>query len=121
MIGSVAAVRPGVSLRQVPGPADELVLHGGGGVFRLPLTPAAADRLLLLVRMLRRLRPLLPVPLPALRPGSGQVLLQRADPRRGAGRPGPRRPTGVDGWAPRLGRHEDATAGLDPVLRRGLD
>ena len=64
---SVAAVRPGVALREVPGPSDEVVLHGGGEVFRLPRTPAARDRLLGLVRVLPRLRPLLPVAVPAPR------------------------------------------------------
>ena len=58
------AARPGVALREVPGPDDELVLHGGGEVLRLPRTPAAAARLVLLVRALPRLRPLVPVAVP---------------------------------------------------------
>lgn len=64
----VAARRPGTALRAVDGPPDEDVVHGGGEVFRLPRTPAAAARLLLLVRVLPRLGPLVPVAVPAPRP-----------------------------------------------------
>ena len=67
MIDRVAAVRPGVALREVDGPTDELVVHGGGEVFRLPRTPEAAERLLVLVRALPRLRPLVPVSVPVPR------------------------------------------------------
>lgn len=67
VIASVAAVRPGARLREVPGPPDEIVVHGGNEVFRLPRTPAARDRLLLAVRVLPRLQPLLPVAVPAPR------------------------------------------------------
>ncbi len=61
------AARPGVALREAAGPDDELVLHGGGEVLRLPRTPEAAARLLLLVRALPRLRPLVPLAVPAPR------------------------------------------------------
>ena len=57
MIDSVAAVRPGVALREVPGLPDELVVHGGREVFRLPRTPEALERLLLSSRRSRTLRP----------------------------------------------------------------
>ncbi len=65
---AAAAARPGVVLREAAGPDDELVLHGGGEVLRLPRTAEAAARLVLLVRALPRLRPLVPVavPLPRL-------------------------------------------------------
>ena len=43
------------------------MLHGGGEVLRLPRTPVAAARLLLLVRALPRLRPLVPLAVPAPR------------------------------------------------------
>jgi len=68
LLAAARAARPGTVLREVPGPPDELVLRGGGEVLRLPRTTAAAQRLLLLVRVLPRLRPLLPVvvPLPRL-------------------------------------------------------
>lgn len=67
MIEAARAARPGVHLREVPGPEDELVLLGGGEVLRLPRTPSAADRLLTTVRALPRLRPLVPVAIPAPR------------------------------------------------------
>jgi aminoglycoside phosphotransferase (APT) family kinase protein len=63
VIELVAAVRPGVALRQVA-KTDELVLVGGGEVFRLPLTAQAAERQQVLVRSLPGLAPLLPVPVP---------------------------------------------------------
>ena len=64
MIEQVAAVRPGVALRVVDGPDDEVVVHGGGEVFRLPLTADAVDRQRLLVRSLPVLAGLVPVPVP---------------------------------------------------------
>ncbi len=66
-LDAVAAVRPGVALRAVPGPVDELVVRGGEEVFRLPRTPGAAARLQLVVRLLPLLRPRLPLALPAPR------------------------------------------------------
>lgn len=67
-VEAVAARRPGVALREVlSGREDEWVVHGGGEVFRLPRTPQAAQRLRTLVRVLPRLRPLVPVPVPAPR------------------------------------------------------
>ena len=66
-MAAVAAVRPGVRLREAPGRPDELVLHGGGEVFRVPRDDTALARLLLLVRLLPRLRPLVPVAVPAPR------------------------------------------------------
>jgi len=67
VIEAVRAVRPGVALREAEGAPDELVVHGGGEVFRLPRTPAATERLLVLVRALPRLRLLVPVAVPAPR------------------------------------------------------
>ena len=67
MIDAVRAVRPGVVLREVGGPADELVLHGGGEVFRVPRTEEAAARIALCTRVLSRLRPLVPVAVPTPR------------------------------------------------------
>lgn len=67
LVEAVRAVRPGLVLREATGPEDELVLHGGEEVFRVPRSPAALDRLLLVVRVLPRLRPLLPVAVPAPR------------------------------------------------------
>jgi aminoglycoside phosphotransferase (APT) family kinase protein len=64
LTAAAAAARPGVVLREAAGPADELVRHGGGEVLRLPRTPEAAERLVLLVRALPRLRPLVPVAVP---------------------------------------------------------
>lgn len=63
----VAVARPGVRLRRVTGvPAydEEVVLLGGGEVFRLPLTAAAAARAAVLVRALPALRARLPVAVP---------------------------------------------------------
>ena len=57
----VAAVRPGVALRRLASPDDEVVLAGGGEVFRLPLTAEAAARHAVLVRALPVLRLKLPV------------------------------------------------------------
>lgn len=51
-------------MRVAPGPVDELVLHGGGEVLRLPRTPEAASRILLCARVLGRLAPLVPIALP---------------------------------------------------------
>jgi aminoglycoside phosphotransferase (APT) family kinase protein len=68
-VAAVRAVRPEVRLRPRPGPApdDEVVLVGGDEVFRLPRAESAATRHALLVRALPRLRPLLPVAVPAPR------------------------------------------------------
>ena len=60
----VGAARPGVALRAAPSYDDELVLVGGGEVFRLPLTDAAAARSALLVTALPALRTRLPVAVP---------------------------------------------------------
>lgn len=57
----VQAVRPGRALHRRPSLDDELVLAGGGEVFRLPLAPSAAARHAVLVRALPRLVPLVPV------------------------------------------------------------
>jgi len=58
---AVATVRPGVELRALAVHDDEVVLAGGGEVFRLPLTPEAVARHAVLVRALRELRTRLPV------------------------------------------------------------
>ncbi|MCW2679141.1 MAG: hypothetical protein JWM62_542 [Frankiales bacterium] len=58
---AVAQVRPGVALQSLAVHDDEVVLAGGGEVFRLPLSPAAAARHAVLVRALRELRTRLPV------------------------------------------------------------
>lgn len=57
----VQVARPGVQLRQLAVHDDEVVLAGGGEVFRLPLEPSGAARHAVLVPMLAALRPLLPV------------------------------------------------------------
>lgn len=62
----VAAARPGVVLREVEG-VDEVVFHGGGEVFRLPLTEAAVARQRSLVKALPVLFALLPVSVPSTR------------------------------------------------------
>ena len=64
MIASVAAVRPGVSLRLAGEGPGEAVVHGGGEVFRLPLTGPALARQAVLVVALPALFPLLPVAVP---------------------------------------------------------
>lgn len=58
---AVHSVRPGVDLRSRAVHDDEVVLAGGGEVFRLPLTPGAAARAAVLVRALPELRTRLPV------------------------------------------------------------
>lgn len=63
MIELVAAVRPGVALRRLA-ETDELVVAGGGEVFRLPLTDEAAARQRVLVASLPALAALLPVAVP---------------------------------------------------------
>lgn len=60
----VEAVRPGVVLHDGPPCEDEVVLHGGGEVFRLPLTPEAVGRQRALVRSLPALVAKLPVACP---------------------------------------------------------
>ena len=57
----MTAVRPGVVLRSLAVHDDEVVLAGGGEVFRLPLAPDAAARHAVLVRALPELRLRLPV------------------------------------------------------------
>lgn len=57
------AVRPGVVLHRRPSRPDELVLAGGGEVFRLPLAPSAVSRQAVLVRALPELVPRVPVAL----------------------------------------------------------
>ena len=56
-------MRPGVVLHEVPG-TDEVVLRGGGEVFRLPLTAEAVDRQRALVKGLPALFVKLPVAVP---------------------------------------------------------
>ncbi|MCW2616489.1 MAG: hypothetical protein JWN08_3483 [Frankiales bacterium] len=57
----VAEVRPGLVLHSLAVHDDEVVLAGGGEVFRLPLAPSGAERLSVLVRALPVLRTRLPV------------------------------------------------------------
>ncbi|MCU1692625.1 MAG: hypothetical protein JWM64_1716 [Frankiales bacterium] len=57
----VRGARPGVPLHRRPSRSDEVVLAGGGEVFRLPLTDDAVARHAVLVRALPRLVPLVPV------------------------------------------------------------
>ena len=64
MIDLVAAVRPGVRLRVARTGPDELVVRGGGEVFRLPLDATALARQAVLVLALPALFPLLPVAVP---------------------------------------------------------
>lgn len=59
-------MRPGVVLREVEG-VDEVVFHGGGEVFRLPLSEAAVARQRSLVKALPALFALLPVTVPSPR------------------------------------------------------
>ena len=73
----VEAVRPGVVLHEVEG-VDETVFHGGGEVFRLPLTDAAVARQRVLVTSLPALFALLPVAVP--RPRYVGVLADGATP-----------------------------------------
>ena len=54
-------MRPGIELRALAVHDDEVVLAGGGEVFRLPLDAAAAARHAVLVRSLPELRRRLPV------------------------------------------------------------
>lgn len=60
----VRTFRRGLSLRPGPVLEDEVVLHGGGEVFRLPLTPGALDRQAVLLRALPVLAVSLPVAVP---------------------------------------------------------
>ena len=86
----VAAVRPGVRLRRLPSAPDEVVLAGGGEVFRLPLTGPAVVASAAAVRALPHLRALVPVRVPV--PRFVGVLADGATPftaeRRLAGVPG---------------------------------
>ena len=111
---AAAAARPGVVLREAAGPDDELVLHGGGEVLRLPRTPEAAARLVLLVRALPRLRPLVPVAVPLPRlvgvPDDGQTPFTAE--RRLPGVPG----LPLDGLA--VGQLAGLVAALDDVPPR---
>ena len=54
-------MRPGIVLRALAVHDDEAVLAGGGEVFRLPLSPEAAERHGVLLRVLPALRNRLPV------------------------------------------------------------
>ena len=54
-------MRPGVELRALAVHDDEVVLVGGGEVFRLPLSEPAAERHALLVKAIPHLRTRLPV------------------------------------------------------------
>jgi hypothetical protein len=63
----VAQVRPGVALRSLAVSDDEVVLAGGGEVFRLPLDAQAATRQAVLVAALPQLRVRLPVAVPVPR------------------------------------------------------
>ncbi len=56
--------RPGVAFRVASGPVDELVLHGGGEVLRLPRSSEAAARIAVCARVLGRLAPLVPLAVP---------------------------------------------------------
>ena len=60
-------VRPGIDLRALAVHDDEVVLAGGGEVFRLPLDDAAAARQGALVVALPQLRMRLPVTIPVPR------------------------------------------------------
>jgi hypothetical protein len=62
--GLVAAVRPGIVLRQAISCDDEVVFHGGDEVFRLPLTDGAVARQRALVTGLPALFAKLPVAVP---------------------------------------------------------
>ena len=73
----VAVARPGVAVRVVE-QTDEVVLHGGGEVFRLPLTDGAVRRHALLVRALPKLAERVPVAVPW--PRYGGVLEDGATP-----------------------------------------
>ena len=57
----VQAVRPGVELTSLAVHEDEVVLAGGGEVFRLPLAPSGSARLAVLVAALPVLRGRVPV------------------------------------------------------------
>jgi hypothetical protein len=106
----VEAVRPGIVLHEVEG-VDEVVLHGGGEVFRLPLTDAAVARQRVLVTSLPALFALLPVAVP--RPRYVGVLADGATPftaeRRLPGEP-VEHPTGIA-----AGQWEGVQAALDAV------
>lgn len=105
----VAARRPGVRLRLAAGAPDEDVVHGGGEVIRLPRSPAAAERLLRLVRVLPALRPLVPVAVPV--PRLVGVLADGATPFTGE----PRLP-GVTPPGPLSGIAAEQLAGLLAAL-----
>ena len=64
---AVAQVRPGVALRALAVHDDEVLLAGGGEVFRLPLAPSAAARHAVLVKALPELRSRVPVAVPVPR------------------------------------------------------
>ena len=57
----VQAVRPGIELTSLAVHDDEVVLAGGGEVFRLPLAPSGSARLAVLVAALPVLRGRVPV------------------------------------------------------------
>lgn len=114
-VALVQAARPGVALRPRPTPHDdELVLAGGGEVFRLPLAASATARHAVLVRALPRLVPLVPVALAP--PRYVGVLADGATPftaeRRLPGVP----PQAVEGIA--RGQLEGVLAALEAVPAR---
>lgn len=66
-LAAAAIARPGVAFRVAPDSerdADEVVLHGGGEVLRLPLTAEAVHRHALLVAAMPALAARLPVAVP---------------------------------------------------------
>jgi hypothetical protein len=110
LIGLVAAVRPGVPLRIVS-EGDEVVLHGGGEVFRLPVTPEAVRRQRVLVRSLPKLFAQLPVAVP--RPRYVGVLADGETPFTAEKRLPGSAVTALDGIAEE--QWEGAVAALDAV------
>ncbi|MCW2605427.1 MAG: hypothetical protein JWO60_120 [Frankiales bacterium] len=110
----VAAARPGVALHRRPSLPDELVLAGGGEVFRLPLAPTAVARHAVLVRALPKLVPLVPVALAP--PRFVGVMDDGATPFTAERRLPGVRPTAVSGIA--LGQLEGAVEALRAVPAR---
>lgn len=126
---AVQQVRPGLVLRALAVHDDEVVLTGGGEVFRLPLTSVAAARSAVLIRALPELRTRLPVAWGVPDPdvsapdvSGGSSLLHGAldatallvDPGRGL-------LTGVVGWRLRLGDPDEDLASLPEAVRAALD
>lgn len=110
MIELVSAVRPGVALRIVS-EGDEVVLHGGGEVFRLPLTEEAVRRQQVLVRSLPKLFAQLPVAVP--RPRYVGVMADGETPFTAEKRLAGSAVTALDGIAAE--QWEGAVAALDAV------